>query len=186
MSTRMPGSICSKDWNTKAVYRTSRLGAPPRWGIITVLENARVEQDETVPSFIAKAHDITFRKRIEEQLRQAQKVEALGRLAGGIAHDFNNILTVITGYSQLVLSELDPAHPAHPSAIQVQQAAMSAMALTKHLLSFSRRQAPIQGSVDLNRAIERAQPALHLLLTDRVDGHKAGLALSLCQEPAPV
>jgi two-component system, cell cycle sensor histidine kinase and response regulator CckA len=157
-------------------------------GIITVLENARVERDDTgaVLYYEGTLTDITPRKRIEEQLRQAQKVEALGRLAGGIAHDFNNILTVITGYSQLVLSELDPAHAAHPSAIQVQQAARSATALTKQLLSFSRRQSPIQGSVDLNRAIERAQPALHLLLTDRVDGHKAGLVLSLCQEPAPV
>ena len=157
-------------------------------GIITVLENARVERDETgaVLYYEGTLTDITPRKRIEEQLRQAQKVEALGRLAGGIAHDFNNILTVITGYSQLVLSELDPAHPAHPSAIQVQQAASSATALTKQLLSFSRRQSPIQGSVDLNRAVERAQPALHLLLTDRLDGRKAGLVLSLCHEPAPV
>ena len=157
-------------------------------GIITVLENARVERDETgaVLYYEGTLTDITPRKRIEEQLRQAQKVEALGRLAGGIAHDFNNILTVLTGYSQLVLSELDPAHPAHPSAIQVQQAARSATALTKQLLSFSRRQSPIQGSVDLNRAIERAQPALHLLLTDPLDAHKAGLVLSLCPEPAPV
>jgi PAS domain S-box-containing protein len=157
-------------------------------GIITVLENARVERDETgaVLYYEGTLTDITPRKRIEEQLRQARKGEALGRLAGGIAHDFNNVLTIITGYSQLVLSELDATHPARPSAVQVQQAAGSAMALTKQLLSFSRRQAPFQGSVDLNRAIERAQPALHLLLTDRVAGNKAGLVLLLCQEPAPV
>lgn len=156
--------------------------------MITVLENSRVERDENgaVLYYEGTLTDITPRKRMEEQLRQAQKVEALGRLAGSIAHDFNNVLTVITGYSQLVLSELDPAHPARPSAMQVQQAAGTAMSLTKQLLSFSRRQSPAQGSLDLNRAIERAQPALHLPLTDSLSHRKTGLLISLCQEPAPV
>jgi PAS domain S-box-containing protein len=157
-------------------------------GIITVLENARVERDETgtVLYYEGTLTDITPRKRIEEQLRQAQKMEALGKLAGGIAQDFNNVLTVITGYSQLVLSELDPAHPARPSAVQLLEAAGGAVTLTKQLLSFSRRQAPFQGSVDLNRAIERTQPALDLLLTDRMAGNKVELSLSLCHEPVPV
>ncbi len=136
--------------------------------IITVLENARVVRDESgaVLYYEGTLTDITPRKRIEEQLRQAQKVEALGRLAGGIAHDFNNVLTVITGYSQLVLSDLDRDHPARASAEQVHEAAGNAMALTKRLLSFSRRQAPADGSLDLNVAIERAAPALHLMLGD--------------------
>ena len=157
-------------------------------GIISVLENARVERDETgtVLYYEGTLTDITPRKRVEEQLRQAQKMEALGKLAGGVAQDFNNALTVITGYSQLVLSELDPAHPARQSAEQVLQAAGSAMALTKQLISFSRGRAGVPGCVDLNRAIERAQPALDLLLKDRMAGNKAELLLSLCQEPAPV
>ncbi len=93
--------------------------------IITVLENARVVRDESgaVLYYEGTLTDITPRKRIEEQLRRAQKMEALGRLAGGIAHDFNNVLTVITGYSQLVLSDLDRNHPARASAEQVHEAA---------------------------------------------------------------
>lgn len=156
--------------------------------IITILENARAVRDETgtVLYYEGTMSDVTPRKRMEEQLRQAQKVEALARLAGGIAHDFNNVLTVVTGYAQLVLSELDCAHPARASAEQVVEAAGNAMALTKQLLSFSRRQAPIQGSVDLNRAIDRALPALRLLLGDRTAGQKTGLVLSLCPELVPV
>ncbi len=161
--------------------------------IITVLENARVVRDESgaVLYHEGTLTDITPRKRIEEQLRQAQKVEALGRLAGGIAHDFNNVLTVITGYSQLVLSDLERNHPARISAEQVHEAAGNAMALTKRLLSFSRRQAPVQGSLDLNIAIERAVPALNLMLCDHVGSEKAGgdkgrLLMLCCQEPVPV
>jgi two-component system, cell cycle sensor histidine kinase and response regulator CckA len=161
--------------------------------IITVLENARVVRDENgaVLYYEGTLTDITPRKRIEEQLRQAQKVEALGRLAGGIAHDFNNVLTVITGYSQLVLSDLDRDHPARTSAEQVHEAAGNAMALTKRLLSFSRRQAPVEGNLDLNSAIERATPALHLMLGDhpgagRAPGDKASLLLLCCQEALPV
>jgi len=166
--------------------------------IITVLENARAVRDDNgaVVYHEGTLTDITPRKRVEEQLRQAQKVEALGRLAGGIAHDFNNVLTVITGYSQLVLSDLGRDHPARGSAEQVHEAAGNAMALTKRLLSFSRRQAPIEGSLDLNGAIERAGPALQLMLGDSAgreqdsrekdSGEKARLLLLFCQEPLPV
>lgn len=156
--------------------------------IITVLENARAVRDESgaVLYHEGTLTDITPRKRMEEQLRQAQKVEALGRLAGGIAHDFNNVLTVITGYSRLVLSDLGRDHPARASAEQVHEAAGNAMALTKRLLSFSRRQAPVEGALDLNGAIERAAPALHLMLGDGATGDKGRLRLQFCPEAVPV
>jgi two-component system, cell cycle sensor histidine kinase and response regulator CckA len=145
--------------------------------IITVLENARVVRDENgaLLYYEGTLSDITPRKRIEEQLRQAQKVEALGRLAGSVAHDFNNILTIITGFAQLALSELEPSHPARPSTEQTLDAADRAMALTKQLLLFSRRQTTADGTLDLNHAIERSEAARH-----------GGLVISLCREPAPV
>jgi two-component system, cell cycle sensor histidine kinase and response regulator CckA len=154
---------------------------------ITVLENARVVRDDngTVLYYEGTLADITPRKRIEEQFRQAQKVEAMGRMAGAIAHDFNNVLTVITGYSQLVLSDLERGHAARASAEQVREAAEKAMALTKQLLQFSRRQSPIQGTTDLNRAIADARPAMQVMLNEST-ARKAELVLSLCAEPLPV
>ena len=145
--------------------------------VITVLENARVVRDDNgaVLYYEGTLTDITPRKRIEEQLLQAQKVEALGRLAGNVAHDFNNVLTIITGFAQLALSELPPLHPAQPSTEQVLEAADRAMALTRQLLLFSRRQAPAEGSLDLNRAIEHSGAA-----------RQAGLVVSLSPEPTPV
>ena len=142
--------------------------------IITVLENARVLRDENgaVLYYEGTLTDITPRKRIEEQLRQAQKVEALGRLAGGVAHDFNNALTIITGFSQLALSELPAAHPARSSIEQAMDAAESALILTRQLLSFSRRQSPSEASVDLNEAVKRVSVS--------------DWNLSLCGEALPV
>ncbi|HEY3826913.1 MAG TPA: PAS domain S-box protein [Bryobacteraceae bacterium] len=144
---------------------------------ITVLENARVVRDETggVLYYEGTLTDITPRKRIEEQLRQAQKVEALGRLAGSVAQDFNNILTIITGFAQLALSELPPSHAARSSTEQVLQAADRAMALTRQLLLFSRRQTPAEKSLDLNFALDQSEAA-----------RRGGLTVSLCSEPAPV
>jgi len=144
--------------------------------IITVLENGRVVRDENgaVLYYEGTYTDITLRKRLEEQLRQAQKVEALARLAGSVAHDFNNELTIITGFGQLALSALPPQHPARASTEQTLEAADRAMALTRQLLIFSRRQAP-EGSLDLNHAVERSAAA-----------RQAELVVSLSREPAPV
>lgn len=145
--------------------------------IITVLENARVVRDENgaVLYYEGTMTDITPRRRIEEQLRQAQKVEALGRLAGSIAADFNNSLTVITGYAQLALADLAPADPARQNIERALEAAERGVALTKHLLLFSRRQTRSADRFDLNQAIERCEAA-----------HQSGIALSLTREPAPV
>src|SRR5438874_1129683 len=86
--------------------------------------------------------DVSGRRELEEQLRQARKMEAVGMLAGGVAHDFNNLLTIISGYSQLIFNSLPEADPNHRSAEHIMKASERAAALTGQLLAFSRRQTP--------------------------------------------
>jgi PAS domain S-box-containing protein len=97
-------------------------------------------RDGELQGAICMALDITDRKQLEEQLRQAQKMEAVGRLAGGIAHDFNNLLMVIQGYADLLAERLPKGDPLHRNAEQIQTASQRATSLTRQLLAFSRKQ----------------------------------------------
>ncbi|HWP35961.1 MAG TPA: PAS domain S-box protein [Gemmatimonadales bacterium] len=92
------------------------------------------------PAVLASVIDITERRDLEQQLAQAQKMEAIGRLAGGVAHDFNNILTAITGYTELLRENLAPDHPGHADLDEIRHTADRAAGLTQQLLAFSRRQ----------------------------------------------
>jgi PAS domain S-box-containing protein len=118
--------------------------------------------------FIAIIEDISERRRLEEQLRQAQKMEAVGRLAGGIAHDFNNLLTAILGYSSFVLDELEPSHPARRDVDEIRKAGESASQLTRQLLAFSRRQVLQPQVLDLNATVRKMDGLLRRLIGEDI------------------
>ncbi|WP_447861848.1 ATP-binding protein [Nitrospira calida] len=111
--------------------------------------------------------DITERKRVEQALQQAQKMEAIGRLAGGIAHDFNNLLTIINGYSQLLSDEL-AHHPCRKDLDMIRQAGSRAAALTKKLLAFSRHQVLGQKPLAINCLIRDMEEILRCLIGEQI------------------
>ena len=119
---------------------------------IWLSENARAVRDANgaVLYYEGTVVDVTERKQLEDQLRQAQKMEAVGQLAGGIAHDFNNLLMVIEGNTELMLDRLSPADALCQNAHQIKKAAEQAASLTRQLLAFSRRQVLQPRVLDLN------------------------------------
>ena len=104
--------------------------------------------------------DITEQKQLEEQLRQSQKMEAIGQLAGGIAHDFNNMLTAISGYAELLACSFDDGDPRADDVDQVRKAAAHAAALTRQLLAFSRKQVLLPQRLDVNDVVRDLEPML--------------------------
>jgi hypothetical protein len=121
--------------------------------------------------------DVTEQRRLQQQLTQSQKMEAIGRLAGGIAHDFNNLLTVITSYSDLLLQDLPADDPRRDDVDQVRKAADGAAALTRQLLAFSRQQVVEPKVIDLNTVVDNLKKILQ-----RVIGEDVELAIELAPE----
>lgn len=121
------------------------------------------------PEFVSTImRDIRERRRAEEELRQSQKMEALGRLAGGLAHDFNNLLTVILGECDMMLGDLPAAEPSRASAEQIRQAGTRAAALTRQLLAFSRRQVLQSELISLNDVINGMEQMLRRLIGEDI------------------
>jgi len=113
--------------------------------------------------------DITERRRLEEQLRQSQKMDAVGRLAGGIAHDFNNLLTAIIGYSQIALGRLDAGDEVRKDIEEVERAGKRAATLTSQLLAFSRRQVIQPKVLNLNTAMAEMERMLRRLIGEDIE-----------------
>ncbi len=146
--------------------RSFRAEFVPRKGSpVPVDVHARVlVGDGQVVGVTAIARDLSERDRLENELRQAQKMEAVGRLATGIAHDFNNIITVLLGYSDELIEEAAPNTTLHSAAVEVRRAADRASALTQQLLAFSRRQVSVAHTVDLNQVIAHMEDLIRRLI----------------------
>ena len=119
--------------------------------------------------FATTFFDVTDRKLLQEQLLQAQKMDAIGRLAGGVAHDFNNLLTTITGYSELLLRHLPADRELRHHAEQIERAAYRAARLTRQLLAFSRKQILQPRVIDLNHIVTDIDSMLRRLIGEHID-----------------
>ena len=143
---------------------------------ITELSMSTLYMDGKFIGRFGIARDITERKRAEkemeglqEQLRQSQKIEAIGRLAGGIAHDFNNLLTIIRGYSQLSLLELKEGDPLKGKIEEIVRSTKRAAALTYQLLTFSRRHVMEMRVLDLNAILRDMEKMLHRVIGEDIE-----------------
>ena len=122
-----------------------------------------------ITHFISNDRDITERRRLESQLRQAQKMDAIGKLAGGVAHDFNNLLMVISAYAELMQDSLAPEHPLRRNVEEIQKAAGRAADLTRQLLAFGRKQMQALQVLDLNAIIKDINKMLPRMIGEDIE-----------------
>ncbi len=119
-------------------------------------------------NYVAVERNVTRERELEEQLRQAQKMEAVGRLAGGVAHDFNNLLTAINGFTELAVAEAEPGSEVAGYLDEIRRSAERATALTRQLLAFGRRAVLQPRVLDLNRVVAEVAPMLQRIIGDDI------------------
>lgn len=137
--------------------------------VVRLSGSAAISSEESEEVLELIAEDITDRRQLEEQLRQAQKMDAVGRLAGGVAHDFNNLLMVINGYTEVLLEQLEKSSDMHQKVQSIQQAADRAATLTRQLLAFSRKQHLELKVVDVNAVIGDMERLLRPLIGENIE-----------------
>ena len=139
--------------------------------LISIIENVSLlfadEGEEGI--LLGTVFDVTERRKLEEQLLQSQKMEAVGRLAGGIAHDFNNLLTAVAGYTELLIGQLPEEDPRRENAEEIRKAGNRAAALTHQLLAFSRRQVLEPRVLDLSAVIASMEKMLRRVIGEDIE-----------------
>ncbi len=138
-------------------------------GKVWELRTIPITVDGLVNNVIEIVRDVTEHRQLEEQLRQSQKLEAVGQLAGGVAHDFNNLLSVINGYAQLIMAQMPDHAPWFADLQEIDKAGHRAAALTRQLLAFSRKQVMQPEVLDLNEVIVNTEKMLRRLIGDDID-----------------
>ncbi len=138
---------------------------------VWLLVNAepQLKPDGTIDEVVCTFHDITERRELEAQLRQSNRMEAVGQLAGGVAHDFNNLLTAITGYADLLKANIGPGDPRGEDVAEIGKAAARAAGLTRQLLAFGRRQLLQPVLLDMNAVVHDAERLLRRLLGEDIE-----------------
>jgi PAS domain S-box-containing protein len=149
-----------------------RKDGTPFWNALSI--SPVLDGDNQATHFVGVQADVTERRVLEAQFRQAQKMEAVGRLAGGVAHDFNNLITIINGFSELVLATFRSDDPARERVAEIKKAGERAASLTRQLLAFSRQQVLAPVVLSLNSVVTDLEKMLR-----RVIGEDIGLAVSL-------
>ncbi|WP_164101535.1 hybrid sensor histidine kinase/response regulator [Candidatus Laterigemmans baculatus] len=152
-----------------------RKDGTPFWDQVVV--SPILDADGHLANYVVVQTDVTARRKLEEQFRQAQKMEAVGQLAGGVAHDFNNLLTVINGYSDLLRSEVAADDPRAEMLLEIHKAGERAGKLTRQLLTFSRRQVLETKRLNLNEIVADTEKMLRRLI-----GEDILLQTELCPE----
>jgi PAS domain S-box-containing protein len=154
----------------RLVFRAITLQGEERWIDAHVVPFDTAAGASDVPAAtLSVAYDITEHKRLEDELRQSQKMEAVGLLAGGIAHDFNNVLTAIGGFAELVLHTLDDSDERRQDLQEVVKATVRAAALTRQLLAFSRRQILQPTILDVNEMVASIQKLLRRTIPENIE-----------------
>ncbi len=151
-----------------ADYETVRLRKDQRKISVALTESPIRGEGERITGLSSIARDITERKRLEQELLQSQKMEAVGRLAGGIAHDFNNILTAILGYSDLVISQITERQWMFKHLAEIRKAAEFAASLTHQLLAFSRRQPLFLRVFHINETVRKMEKMLQRVIGEHI------------------
>jgi PAS domain S-box-containing protein len=160
-------------------HRIVRTDGAVRW--VHELADVVRDADGRAIRMIGTVQDVTDRRNLEDQLRQSQKMEAIGRLAGGIAHDLNNTLTAIAGYAELTLNAVPPDHEARPDVEEIRRATERAAAVTRQLLAFSRKQILEPRIFDVNDTV-----ASIARLLSRLVGPDIRVRTILTQELPPI